>query len=270
MYQDKENLKPTIRKLDKEKYVVCSTGEVKEFSHSTSRKDNLKEVRRSLARLRNYINTNVIDTTKCKWLTVTYVDNMTDTDRLQKDLRRFIRRCRSVYGHFEYITACEPQGRGAWHAHAIFIFDGRAPFMPSDDVSTYWGNGFVKVDKLKDCDNVGAYLTAYLGDMEMNLSNEHVINQIDVSDLQVKTVKNKRFIKGARLLLYPPGFNLYRISRGIKSPTITKMSYKQALKKVNAGTKTFSKNIKLHDKEFEKLIRYEYYNAKRTESKSNE
>lgn len=233
MYQDKSNKKATVTKVDKDHYVICSTGELKEYTHSTSRKDNLSEVRRSLQRLRDYINTNVTNPKNCRWITVTYKENMTDPKRLKTDLNRLVRKCRKIYGHFEYITACEPQGRGAWHAHAIFIFDGTAPFMANEDVFNYWGNGFVKVDKLEDCDNVGAYLTAYLGDIEFNIENSYVVDEIAQSNkkCEIKTVKGKKYIKGGRMYLYPPGFNLYRISKGIKKPVAETMRYKKGKEK---------------------------------------
>lgn len=50
---------------------------------------------------------------------------------------------------FEYIVAMEPQNRGAWHAHLILIFNGKAPFIPNDEISALWGQGFVKTKGLK-------------------------------------------------------------------------------------------------------------------------
>ena len=51
----------------------------------------------------------------------------------------------------------------------------------------------------------------------------------------VKTVttgnKEKRFIKGARLHMYPKYFNILRHSRGIKKPEKEIMTYEEALKK---------------------------------------
>ena len=70
----------------------------------------------------------------------------------------------------------EPQGRGAWHAHLVMIFDDKAPYIDNKFMADTWGHGFTTTKKLEDVDNVGAYLTAYLGDMDMlefqNLSEE--------------------------------------------------------------------------------------------------
>ena len=59
--------------------------------------------------------------------------------------------------------------------------------------------------------------------------------------------------------MYPPGFNIYRISRGIKKPTKEYMSYEDAKEKIGECNPTFSKTISLKDteKKFENLNIYE-------------
>lgn len=264
MYQDKINRKATVAKIDKDNYAIISTGEVKKYNHSKTRKNNYSEVKRSLQRLRDYINANVTELEKCRFITLTYAENMRDTERLRKDLERFVRKCRKIYGHFEYITACEPQGRGAWHAHAIFIFNDIAPYMDNKEVYKLWDNkGWVKI-KAMYSDNMGAYYSAYLADMEFTI--ESTSNpEIDLKHCEIKEVNGKKYIKGARLYLYPTGFNLYRTSKGIKKPIVEEMEYIKAKEKVTGDTMTYEKNIMLEDGEFKKHIRYEYYNTVREE-----
>lgn len=258
MYQDKTNRRPTIIKLDKENYIICSTGEICTVKHSATRKGNVMEVKRSMNRLRDYINTNVIEPSHCKWVTLTYAENMTDTVQLKADIKRFMRKSRTFFGDFEYIICCEPQGRGAWHAHIIIIFSGVAPYMSNSDVANAWDKkGFVNVRRMKDSDNPGAYLTAYLGDMEMTDALE---KKIDFEGLEVKSVQGKNYIKGARLGLYPTGFNLYRISRGIKKPSISRCKYSDAKIIVSDDVMTYSKNLEIEFNGIDKKMRYEYYN----------
>ena len=116
-YCQKRNGKITIQLLDKDTYVNLETGEVKECNHIENRSESKLQVSQSLKRLRDYINYNLVDTKKCKWICLTYAENMTDTKRLYLDFDKFIKKLRYHYGHFEYIVAMEPQGRGAWHAH---------------------------------------------------------------------------------------------------------------------------------------------------------
>ena len=238
------------------------------------------QVSQSLKRLRDYINTNVVDVTKCKWITLTYAENMTNTRLLYKDFKNFMAKMRYYFSEYkiEYIVAMEPQGRGSWHAHLILIFDRTAPFIPNSTIERIWEHGFTVTHKLDNIDNVGAYLTAYLGDMEYNEKNLNLLREqttthtrfeikevAEIDDIKLNTPK--KFIKGGRLYLYPPKFNLYRCSRGIKAPDIIKLPYSEAIKKVGCASPTFTSAIKLIDnislKPFDKTIAYEFYNTSR-------
>ena len=84
-YTEHKNTKATIKLLDKEHYALMSTGEVFECNHIENRADNKAQVSQSLKRLRDYINTNVIDVSCCKWITLTYKENMQDTKKLYID-----------------------------------------------------------------------------------------------------------------------------------------------------------------------------------------
>lgn len=65
--------------------------------------------------------------------------------------------------------------------------------------------------------------------------------------------------------MYPPNFNLYRISRGIKKPVKEYMSYKRAKEKVGFGQPTYTSSVCLSDVDtnFSNIIVYESYNTKR-------
>ena len=256
MYSDRKNHKIFIKKISDTEYIDLRTGEVKQCNKIDNRAGNLNSVRQSLSRLRDLLNTNITDVSKCRWVTLTYAENMTDSKRLYEDFKNFNKRMRyalSKDGYkYEYIVCMEPQGRGAWHAHLVMIFEGQAPYIKNEFMSSIWGHGFVKVKKLEDVDNVGAYLTAYLGDMEIsdarNLSNEELngMRSFGVKEVEIDGIK-KSILKGARLHMYPPKFNLYRFSKGIKKPIVNYETEKKAQKKVSAGTLTFEKTIKLTD-----------------------
>lgn len=256
-----------IKKLDKDTYVDNRTGEVCEFKHLENRAQDLNNVAKSLSQGRDILNTNITDVTKCRWITFTYRENMTDPKRLCKDYAKCVRSLHNTFGDFEYITAAEPQGRGAWHLHAVFIFDHKAPYMENKVVAQAWKQGFVTVKRLDDVDNVGAYLTAYLGDMELSeatrdgmLNGNFSIKEIEVEEDGKKLTK--RYVKGARLRMYPPGFHIFRWSKGIKKPTVSLMSYGRAKEKISSAKLTFSKSVVLDDsaKGFQNTLTYEYYN----------
>nr|CRY95217.1 hypothetical protein [uncultured prokaryote] len=50
-------------------------------------------------------------------LTLTYRENMTDRERMQRDFDVFMKRLRRVSPGVQYICVFERQRRGAWHAH---------------------------------------------------------------------------------------------------------------------------------------------------------
>lgn len=277
-YLQKKNNEIKTQLLDKDHYMYLDTGEIFECNHIENRSESKFQVGQSLKRLREYINTNVVDTNKCKWITLTYAKNMQDTKQLYNDFKRFMTRFKRRFKDYniEYITACEPQARGAWHMHLILIFDKVAPFIPNATIEKLWQQGFTKTTKLDDIDNIGAYLTAYLGDMEFTAENILELQKqgLNVSQMSLKEVNEiegiklkepKSFIKGGRLYMYPPKFNLYRISRGIKKPKKEYYSYHVAKEKIGLVQPTYSKGIKIFDLDnsFANRIIYEYYNTKR-------
>ena len=269
----RRNCKQTIQMLTGgEQFVICATGEVKDIEHHATRKDNKKGLYKTFANARAVINANVTDVSKVRWCTLTYAENMTDPKTLYKDFQQFNQRfqyyCgKKGYSNPEYIVMMEPQGRGAWHAHLLYIWqDQKAPYISNQDFRELWGHGFVRIKKLDNVDNVGAYLTAYLGDMEINeMDLSKAVGKqckvVEVEDEDGKKVK-KAIVKGARLDLYPANFNMLRCSRGVKRPVAEMMSQEEANKKVSAATKTFESAIKLVDNEndFETVIIREQYN----------
>ena len=268
MFSERRSRGGCITKIDKDHYVDNRTGELKKFQHFENRAQDLSNVAKSLAQGRNILNTNITDVSCCRWVTFTYAANMTDPNKLASDFKHFNKRCRSIFGSYEYITAAEPQARGAWHLHCVFIFSGKAPYMDNKIVADCWKQGFVKVQSLDNVDNVGAYLTAYLGDMELSeaagIPCSRGIKEVEFED-ENGLKQTKKYMKGARLYMYPPGFHIFRWSKGIKKPTVSLLPYKEAKEKVSAATPTFSKTVVLEDSQsdFKNILQYEYYNSMR-------
>lgn len=201
-------------KLDGRHWLDPETGEIHEYEkHSEKRTDNTQELLKTFATIRALVNTNCKDPKCIRWITLTYAENMTDTERLYKDFVQFWKRFKRRWGKAEYISVIEPQGRGAWHVHMIAIWQDKAPFVPNDELRSCWGHGFVKVNAVRDdCDNLGAYLSAYLADVEVPAECEGVEKQVGGSA--------KKFKKRGRLGMYPAGMNIYRTSRGIARPDV--------------------------------------------------
>lgn len=269
-HMQKSNTKVNIKKLDKNHYVVLDTGEIKEFTHSENRQGNYNSLRQTFKKLRYLINNNFVGGGNELHVTLTYKKNMTDTKQLYKDFKNFIERLRTYYkneGSIDYLSVVEPQGRGAWHCHALVRFnDLDKVFVKNKDLSQIWGHGFVTIKSLKDVDNIGAYLSAYLADVELTQDNmiQAVLDQSEITTKHVDG-QEKRFIKGGRLHMYPSGMNLYRKSKGIVPPERQGMYFENIKKVVGAATPHYQKAIHIEDKEndYENTISYLQYNTKR-------
>ena len=278
----KEPEPPCIRKVDKDHYLDLRDGQFHEFNHIENRAQCKGSISRTLAWIRALINTNVTEPKNCRWVTLTYRENMTDPKRLYTDYEKFWKRllywCKKN-GHKkpEYISVIEPQGRGAWHVHSFFIWPGRAPYIENEAVlEKLWPHGFTRIKEPKDCDNVGAYFSAYLADMPLDEleclpaeEKEKVLPGLEVREVEVtdarELTKKKKFVKGGRLHLYPPGMNIIRRSRGIKDPIDEWMDRGQARENASLGGLTFSQafDVLSDDGRYLNTIQKEYYNSKR-------
>lgn len=260
-----------FEKLSADLYADKQTGEVKEFQHHKNRAEDKASVAQSLRKLRDLINANLEDPKTALWVTLTYQKNVTDPGQLYEDFRRFWQRFKYYLrkqGHppADYIIAAEPQGRRAWHLHCLYLFPGKAPFIPNAEMARLWGQGFTKTKSLKGIGNPGLYLTAYLGDME--LSEAVSAGQFNAERLAETKDKSKAVIKGARLKLYPPGFNLYRCSRGVKRPEVCQMTEQEAQAEVKGMPLTYEKTISVTDEAgtLRNIINYRTYTKSPAES----
>lgn len=268
-HMEKMNRSASIRKLDKDRYLDLKTGEIKEFNHSENRQQNYNSLRQTFKKLRYLINNNFEGLANEVHITLTYKENMTDPKRLYKDFQNFIDRLRYAYKNdssIDYISVIEPQGRGAWHCHVLMRFnDLDKVFIKSDYLSSLWGQGFIKIKSLRDIDNIGAYLSAYLADVE--LTEENMLKAvIEESPVVIREVegKEKKFIKGGRLHMYPPGMNLFRKSKGMLYPERQEMLFKDIEKVVGSAKPHYSKSYHIENDDFENTISFLQYNKKRT------
>ena len=280
MYLQKKNFKPfRIKKISSTEYIVLDTGEIKEYQKIENRSQDKESLRKTFKKIRQLINTNFVGSSNELCFTITYKENVMDPKILYKDFDKFMKKLKYKYKSVDYINVVEPQGRGAWHCHILLKFNNHSKiYIPNREISEMWGRGFVKVKAMrKDVDNLGAYLSAYLGDVELDDNNYSELvdtgaikigQSLNVKEVEINGVK-KKFIKGGRLSYYPPGMNIYRCSRGIKQPTvIDNITYEEAKKIVGEATPTYSTRTLILDDEDSILntIIYEQYNLKRSQN----
>lgn len=237
-----------IKKLSKTDYINLETGELKKFDTSgTSRQANKDSLYKTFRNIRDLINTNFVGGTNELHIILTYVENMTDTERLYRDCKSLLKKLRRKFPTLEYIQVAEPQQRGAWHIHMLCkIQKNRNLFIDNAELRNMWGQGNVTVKRLETVDNIGAYLSAYLGDIFLE-DGEKAPDGATVLPKEIKqedgTVENKRVVKGGRLHLYPKGMNIYRKSKGIIVPTVEKMTVKMAKEKNKGLQPCFSERV---------------------------
>lgn len=222
--------KNPLRVLPNREYVDLRTGEVFQMKEASKvRGDNMRTLKNSLARLSKVIDFNIPKFEATLNFTLTYAENMTDTKRLCSDWSNFWKRLVRAFGSSacsEYIVAFEPQGRGAWHAHAI-VFQKNKTFIHWSRLKEIWGFGMVDVDKRNDdLDSVGKYLVSYLTDMKLEDLQGLAKDGALTEDMKARllagcpTIQKKEhaIIKGIRMLLYPARFRFFRWSSGIEQP----------------------------------------------------
>lgn len=257
---------PDILKVDKDTYVYTDTGEIGAYKHTQTRAESTLQLKKTFAALRRIINANATNAKNCLWVTLTYKENMQDHHRLMADHAAFYKRLKRYLiargeDPPEYIACVEPQGRGAWHMHILYIWQHKAPYIDNMDMYQLWGLGFTKTEGVKDADNLGAYLSVYLTDIETDT---------DISDDSIKVVDKdgvlKKIKKGGRLKYYPTGIKIFRCSKGIERPDLTDCDYEK--EKATYGQVTYQKIYELYDDETEEVKNYickRYHNKIRGE-----
>lgn len=232
-------------KLDGSHWVDPETGEIHEYEKSSDKRtDNTQELLKTFATIRALVNTNCKDPRRMRWITLTYAENMTDTQRLYDDFRKFWQRFKRRWGKADYIAVVEPQGRGAWHVHVIAIWSEKAPYVPNAELRECWGHGFVKVNAVTDsCDNLGAYLSAYLANVPDEKGEE-----VAQSDGTTKRIK-----KRGRLGMYPAHMQIYRTSNGIERPEVfwadTKENTERYARMVDGRAPVYEREVTFRDDE---------------------
>lgn len=255
--------KNPLRVLPNREYVDTRTGEVFQMKEaSKTRGDNMRVLKKSLARLSKIIDYNIARYKSYLCFTLTYAENMTDTKKLYRDWVNFWKRFVREFGEdavSDYVLACEPQGRGAWHIHCV-LFQKKKSYIPGKRLAEIWGLGMVDVDKRKnDLDSVGSYLVGYLSDMKLD-DFEHLIESSNTEEksrlMQAMLNENHpitqkqehQIIKGIRMLLYPARFRFFRWSRGIEQPTEKKeVVQKEELKKYGSCVSAKEFEVELDD-----------------------
>ena len=194
-------------------------------TRTKSRTENIGNLKRTFAKNRELINCNFNGGDNELFITLTYsnrkVKGKSGAQRFNKDFDSFMHTLKyltfkgnkqKATKFLKWFTALEPQADGVWHAHCLLKWSDRKKiFISNQKIAKIWKQGFVKVNQIKDVDNVGAYLTAYLTNV--------VIDPKKATKSSKWTRNHKHMVeKGGRLGMYPAGIKLSRHSRNLTKP----------------------------------------------------
>lgn len=273
MYMSRMNTKSNIKKISHDEYVDLKTGEIKQFELSETRADNVNSLKQTFKKLRYLINNNFVGNLNEFFITLTFSPNefgwrpsVSDTEYLAKCMKVFIQRLKRKYGQIEFVRVLEPHEDGHAHYHMLIRFDDYENiYIANSELNALWGHGFVRINSLKDVDNIGAYVSAYFSDIELNEQTGHDKMMTDNDSTVIVEKGDKKYIKGGRLKYYPVGVQIFNKSKGLKYPDRKRMTYLEAKEKAGSIQPTFQKSVILSDldDDFELKLRYEYFNSKR-------
>ena len=260
-----------IERIDKDTFVVRSTGEVKHYNHEKKgRLAHKNNLRKTFNKIRDLVNANVtvLNQSHVLFVTLTFAENMQNPLKAYEEFKKFMGRLKTYclkkeYDVPKYISVIEPQARGAFHFHVLLIFPNEAPFITNVEMEKIWANGFTDVQRLQgNVTNVGLYLTAYMSDIVIDDESGNEI-LIDSKDKQ----KKSSIKKGARLHFYPKGLHIVRHSRDIEMPTEITTDYQTAMeqiKEIPSMTLDYESTYEVKDEAtgFENVIQKKYYSVK--------
>lgn len=142
-------------------------GRGSEASQADKEENRVKVLSRARKTVRRLINANIgqygTDFT-AKFLTLTFAEHVTDIPMANYEFKKFIQRMNYEYfgkngANMRYVGVIEFTKIGRVHYHVV-IFN--IPYTKADKIAKIWGNGFIKVNRIENVDNVGAYVCKYM------------------------------------------------------------------------------------------------------------
>jgi hypothetical protein len=119
---------------------------------------------RAKREVRRLINSNVDAWgEKAKFFTLTFREHVTDIKQANNEFKKFRQRLsRHIWkcpNALKYVAVIEFMKNGRVHYHMVTF---NMPYVPHSVLEEIWGNGWVHIRAIDDCDNVGAYVTKYM------------------------------------------------------------------------------------------------------------
>lgn len=128
------------------------SGVASEQDKAVNRETTLKRARKMIRWLVN-TNINLNNDYSPKFLTLTFKENISSLKSANYEFKKFRHRLEYKF-HIKINYLCVPefQKRGSIHYHVILF---NLPFIDADELSSIWGNGFIKINRIDKVSNVG-------------------------------------------------------------------------------------------------------------------
>lgn len=159
--------RPSAKRLEKEEIKTISNAK-KDVTEGEKKQNRVNSTLRARKAIRRLINANVGQYYKPNgspyppiFATITFKENIQDIKQANYEFKKF--RQRLEYQQqikLKYLVVVEFQQRGAIHYHAIFF---NLPYLSTNEIAAIWRNGFIKLNRIDEVDNIGAYVCKYLG-----------------------------------------------------------------------------------------------------------
>lgn len=138
-----------------------------ELTEQEKQENRVKVMSRAKRDLRRIVNSNVGqygEEFTAKFVTLTFREHITDLRSANAEFKKFIKRLnyfmfKSKKANIKYTVVPEFTKKGRVHYHVIFY---NLPYVKADKLAEIWGQGFIKINKIDNCDNVGAYVSKYM------------------------------------------------------------------------------------------------------------
>ena len=120
-----------------------------------NRKKTLHRARRDLRRL---VNCNIAEYSK--FVTLTFGEDVRDIKKANYEFKKFKQRLETkIDKKLQYVCVIEFMQNGRVHYHCVMF---NLPYIKNKVLADIWGNGHVKINKIDNVDNVGAYVCKYM------------------------------------------------------------------------------------------------------------
>ena len=113
-------------------------------------------LRRTRSRITRLINSNDDIRT---FITLTFKENITDLFVANDIFKKFIKRLKRKFPKLKYLAVPEFQKRGAVHYHILVNIE----YLENDKLADIWEQGFVMINKVRHINNLGMYISKYIG-----------------------------------------------------------------------------------------------------------